>query len=351
MERHVTVLPLHYGRAPRWLFEKMKRLVGPIAEIVVTEFGPLELLRRVSDPIWFQALGAVCGFDWHSSGLTTTLCFALKEAIRERSRDLGIAVCGGKGREALKTPLEIEKACEDLGVDLHSLTEVSRLCAKIDNSVLQDGHALYHHTFFFSKEGFWAVVQQGMDPLRGTARRYQWFHTDRFFWDPHTGITCEGRSDVLNLASTQSEASRASILYFLRENPDNMMNIWKGIHISMPKRHYITPADIDQERLFRVFRVVHESHPRDFKELIAIRGVGPRTIAALALVSELIYKTPPDFRDPARFAFAHGGKDGHPFPVDKAMYEETINFLKNCAQKARLGRTDKLSLLRRLSPL
>ncbi len=351
MRRSVSVLPLHYGRAPSWLFEKMKRLSAAIMEIIVLEFGPEEFLARVADPIWFQAMGCVVGFDWHSSGVTTTLCGALKEGLSSFDDDFPVAVCGGKAKRAIATPQELSAYGEKWGVDVSPFIEMSRLCAKIDNAAIQDGYSLYHHVFFLTKGGEWAIVQQGMSGEKKTARRYQWLSREHLdvVSEPHTGITCNERDRVLNFVAKESLVSREAVVEFSREDPDNMAKTWKKIALEMPRRHYITAADIDEKRLIKTWRMIHESQPETFKDLIALRGVGPRTISALALVSELVYEAPPSFNDPARFGFAHGGKDGHPFPVDKKTYESSIEFLKSCLDKACVGDKDKLNAFRRLS--
>jgi len=353
MKRSITSLPLHGGKAPAWLFAKMKRLSAALIEIIILEFGPEEFLRRVADPLWFQAMGCVVGFDWHSSGLTTTLCGALKEGLVILGDEMPIAICGGKAKLAIQTPQDIALYGEKWDMDTTHLVSMSRLCAKIDNTAIQDGYNLYHHAFIFIKNGEWAIIQQGMNEEKKNARRYQWLSKDNLdlFSDPHTGITCDDRTDVLNYVTGESELARNSTIDFVRENPDTMVKTWKEIALSMPDRHYISARDINEKRLYKMFRTIHESGPETFKDLIEIQGVGPRTVSALALVSELVYKTPPSFEDPARFSFAHGGKDGHPFPVDKKTYEHSIDFLKSCLDKAKMGDRDKLDAFKRLSRL
>lgn len=353
MRRLVSSLPLHYGRAPSWLFERMKRLSAAIMEIIILEFGPEEFLARVADPLWFQAMGCVVGFDWHSSGVTTTLCGALKEGLSSFGDDVPLAICGGKAKRAMRTPQELTVYGERWGIDVTPFIEMSRLCAKIDNTAIQDGYNLYHHVFFLTKSGGWAIVQQGMNGEEKRARRYQWLSRENLdlISDPHTGITCDERRRVLNFAAKESLLSREAVIAFTRQEPDDMVKEWRKIALKMPKRHYITAADVDEKRLARTWRIIHESQPETFKDLIAIRGVGARTVSALALVAELIYGAPPSFADPARFSFAHGGKDGHPFPVDKKTYENSIEFLKSCLDKARVGDKDKLNAFKRLSHL
>ncbi len=322
-------------------------------EIIIMEFGPEEFLARISDPLWFQAMGCVVGFDWHSSGVTTTLCGALKEGLSTLGDDYPIAICGGKAKRAIRTPDELTLCGEQWGIDVSPFIELSRLCAKIDNAAIQDGHTIYHHSFFLTKKGEWAIVQQGMNGLEKTARRYQWLsRTDiDVVCEPHSGITCDKETNVLNFVAKESLNARGAVIDFTREHPDAMMKTWRQITLEMPKRHYISPMDFDEKRLQKTWRGIYESQPKTFKELIGIRGVGPRTISALALVSELVYDTPPSFQDPARFSFAHGGKDGYPFPVDRKTYEKSIDFLKSCIDKAKVGDRDKIDAFKRLSRL
>jgi len=351
MKRAVTTLPLHYGKAPRWLFDKMKRLSAAVVSIILLEFGPREVLRRLSDPIWFQAFGCVVGFDWHSSGLTTTLCGALKEGIPSTAADFPLAICGGKAATSRRTPQELTDHGMMWGMDVSSFVALSRLCAKIDNSLIQDGYNIYHHTFILSKDGDWAVIQQGMSEETRTARRYQWFSRENLdlFCEPHTGVTCDRQRDSLNLVARESAPVQTAALDFTKQDPDLMSKTWGEIALAMPERHYIAAKDVDARRLDRIFRTLHESQPETFKDLVQVQGVGPRTIAALSLVSELVYDAPPSFKDPARFSFAHGGKDGHPFPVQRKTYEESITFLQTCLDRARINDRDKLDAFKRLT--
>jgi hypothetical protein len=353
MKKSITTLPLHYGKAPAWLFQKMKRLSAALIEVIVMEFGTKELLVRLADPVWFQALGCAVGFDWHSSGVTTTVCGALKEGLVSIGDEIPIAICGGKAKRAIQTPGDIGVYGEKWGIDVADYIAMSRLCAKVDNTAVQDGYNLYHHTFIFTKDGDWAIIQQGMNGDLKTARRYQWLSREGLDItnEPHTGITCNDRGNILNLVAGESEGTRKSTIDFVKENPDEMIKTWKKIALAMPKRHYISPADLNQTRLFKMFRTIHELHPETFKDLIGIQGVGPRTVSALSLVSELVYNKPPSFKDPARFSFAHGGKDGHPFPVDKKTYENSIEFLKICIDKAKAGDRDKIDAFKKLALL
>ncbi|MBP1746379.1 MAG: hypothetical protein H6Q54_994 [Deltaproteobacteria bacterium] len=353
MKRSITSLPLHYGKAPAWLFQKMKRLSAAIMEIIIMEFGPEEFLARISDPLWFQAMGCVVGFDWHSSGVTTTLCGALKEGLSALGDDSPLAICGGKAKRAIRTPDELTLCGEKWGMDVSRFIQMSRLCAKIDNAAIQDGHTIYHHTFLLTKKGEWAIIQQGMNGAERTARRYQWLSRDNLdvVSEPHSGITCDKETDVLNLVAKESLGARDAVVDFAKEHPDTMMRTWRTITLEMPKRHYISPMDFDEKRLQKTWRGIYEVQPKTFQDLIGIRGVGPRTISALALVSELVYNTPPSFQDPARFSFAHGGKDGYPFPVDKKTYEKSIDFLKMCLDKSKVGDREKITAFKRLSRL
>lgn len=351
MRREVTVLPLHTGRAPRWLFERMIKFVSAITEIIIYEFGPYEFLKRISDPIWFQALGCVAGFDWHSSGVTTTLCGALKEGVNRLGEDVPLAVCGGKAKRALETPKDILSYGERWGLDVEPLIEKSRLCAKIDNVLLQDGYDLYHHTFIFTKEGDWAVIQQGMNVSKRTARRYQWVSKENLdlTQEPHTGVTCDLTGLVLNLLSKESKPAQDAMLDFVKNDPEGMLQILKKVTVKMPERHYISKNDIDESRLKNVLKIIHEEQPKKYIDMVKVHGVGKKTIAALSLVSELVYNAPPSFKDPARFSFAHGGKDGHPYPVNRKVYDETIEFLKSAIDKAKIGDNEKIKAFKRLS--
>ncbi len=351
MKRSTTSLPLHYGKAPRWLFDRMTQLSSAVASLIVIEFGPHEFLRRIADPVWFQAFGCVAGFDWHSSGLTTTLCGALKEGLARSGGDLPIAVCGGKGKSALRTPQELKVCGERWSVDTDHLADMSRLCAKVDNSLVQDGYDLYHHTFVFSKDGEWAIVQQGMNGSERTARRYQWLSHEELdvTCEPHTGVTCDRTAVMLNLVAEESRQVHAATVDFLREKPDSMAKTWKDVCLAMPDRHYIKADDVDEKRLVKMFTLLHESPINSYKDVIRVRGVGPKTLAALTLVSEIVYDAPPSFRDPARFSFAHGGKDGHPFPVDRETYDHSITFLKECLDRAKVNDRDKIDAFRRLA--
>ncbi|HEY4062537.1 MAG TPA: DUF763 domain-containing protein [Puia sp.] len=351
-------LPLHYGYVPQWLAERMARLGLAITEVLLAEYGRSEVLRRLSDPFWFQSLGAVMGMDWHSSGITTSVMGALKRAINPHSRELGIYICGGKGKSSRQAPEEIKKVCESTGLDGQQLVRSSRLSAKVDNTVVQDGFQLYMHSFIISKEGQWTVIQQGMSPGNSTARRYHW-HSDglrSFVEEPHTAICGVNQGLILNLADRQANPARDAILTVTRERPETMMQDVQQLLLTdhrlvLPSHHDVRAADVDLRRLGAILWLAHERHPADFEELVLLEGVGPRTLQSLALVSEVIHGTPARFRDPARFAFAHGGKDGHPFPVPIDVYDETIGILQTAVQKAKIGQTDKQDAIRKLSAL
>jgi hypothetical protein len=345
-------LPLHGGRAPRWLFERMTALAREMALVVVGAEGPGGLLRRVSDPVWFQAFGCVLGFDWHSSGLTTTACGALKEGLRGRLADSGVVVAGGKGRASRRTPAEIETACERTGTEAEPLVRASRLSAKVDSAAVQDGFSVYHHTFLFTADGAWAVVQQGMDEAVGMARRYHWLTPARFDVDPHAAVAGPPRQGVLNLVAAEGEGNRVASVALAREGPAVVVGELERLRrLSLPRRHHLSLADVHPERLERILLGAYESQPEDFTGLLATRGVGAKGLRALALVAELAYGEPASVRDPVSYAFAHGGKDGTPFPVDRATYDATVESLRRALAEARAGRTEKVEALRRLARL
>lgn len=344
-------LPLHYGHVPKWLAERMTKLGGAIIEAVILEYGKPEVLRRLSDPLWFQALGCVLGMDWHSSGITTSVMGALKRAINPLSDELGLYICGGRGKHSLQTPHELLKIAERTGLPGDALVRSSKLTAKIDNTAIQDGFQLYLHTFILTREGEWTVVQQGLNNASGMARRYHW-HSTQFqsYMDaPHAGITGENQGLILNLTDQQASVTRDSILNIAQENPDKMLSEIRKI--VMPRHHDVQISDVNMKRLGAVLTLAHETPLQNFESLLLLEGVGPRTVQSLTLVSEVIYGTPSRFTDPARFSFAHGGKDGHPFPVPLKVYDETINTLKVSVEKARIGETDRQKAIQQLSRL
>jgi hypothetical protein len=333
-------LPLHTGKAPPWLFQRMVRLSRAILAHLVEEHSPEEVLRRLSDPFWFQALGCVLGFDWHSSGVTTTTCGALKEAVRGDERSLGLWVAGGKGRTSRQTPGELAAACETTGHDADALARASRLAAKVDSAAVQSGHQLYHHSFFLTAGGAWAVVQQGMRASDRSARRYHWLGemVQSFVDEPHAAVCADTREPMLNLVAGESAPARGSITEL------------SGELLAMPRRHeLIAAADVDPRFLEKVLVQTYERPPEDFETLLATPGLGPKTLRALALVAELVYGTPASTRDPARFAFAHGGKDGTPHPVDRETYDRTIEAMD--AALAGVDRSERVAALKRLASL
>jgi hypothetical protein len=329
----------------------MARLGLAVTEVLLTEFGKEEVLRRLSDPFWFQSLGAVMGMDWHSSGITTSVMGALKRAINPHSRELGLYICGGKGAASRHTPAEIVKVSESTGLDGAELVRCSKLSAKVDNTVVQDGFQLYLHCFVLSDTGQWTVIQQGMSPGNSTARRYHWHSAGlrSFIEEPHTAICGDNQGKILNLADRQAGPARSGVLSLTREKPEMMMQDIQ--RLVLPSHHDVRGEDVDLRRLGAILWLAHDRRPADFEELVLLEGLGPRTLQSLALVSEVLYGTPSRFRDPARFAFAHGGKDGHPFPVPVKVYDETIGILQTAVQRAKIGQSDKLQAIRQLSGL
>jgi uncharacterized protein len=342
-------LPLHNGYVPQWLADRMARLGLAVTEVLLAEYGKSEVLRRLSDPFWFQSLGAVMGMDWHSSGITTSVMGALKRAINPHSRALGLYICGGKGSASRQAPDEIRKVCDSTGLDAQQLVRCSKLSAKVDNTVIQDGFQLYLHSFVLSDEGQWTVIQQGMSPGNSMARRYHWHSAglQSFVEEPHTAICGANQGEILNLADRQASPARNAVLSLTREKPETMMQDVQ--QLVLPSHHDVRTEDVDLRRLGAILWLAHDRQPSDFEELLLLEGVGPRTLQSLALVSEVIHGTPSRFRDPARFAFAHGGKDGHPFPVPVSVYDETIGILQTAVHKAKIGQSDKLEAIRQLS--
>ncbi len=348
----VANLPLHGGKAPKWLFDRMTKLAREICVVVVEDFGPDEMLRKISDPYWFQAFGCVLGFDWHSSGLTTTACGALKEGIRGIERELGFFVAGGKGGTSRQTPKQIEDRGDLLSIDPAKLVYASRMVAKVDSSALQDGYQLYHHVFLFTSNGSWAVVQQGMNEKTCYARRYHWLgETVRnFVCEPHAAICSEQHGEALNLVASESESARNVITEISAEQkPEKTIDDLKRIKtLELPRRHEIVTRDINPDRLSKIFVSTYDRSPGNFEELLSIPGVGPKTIRALSLIAELIYDTAPSFSDPARFSFAHGGKDGIPYPVDRRTYDQSIDLLRKAVVRSRIESSEKRQAINRL---
>src|SRR5215212_3740129 len=349
-----ATLPLHGGKAPRWLFDRMAELAPAIVEAMVIEHGRPEVLKRLSDPYWFQAFGCVLGFDWHSSGVTTTVCGALKQGLAPREHELGIFVAGGKGKVSRRTPAELLAYGERLGMDGARLAYNSRMAAKVDSAAVQDGFGIYHHSFFLTTEGEWAVVQQGMRGDDGTARRYHWLGSQvrDFVNEPHAAIASDaGAQHVLNMVANESSPARSASTEFARQEPRHVdREIARVITLALPSRHWVDiQRDINPAHLRKVLLSTYEASPTNFEQLLAVPGVGPKAVRALALVADVVYGKPASLRDPARFSFAHGGKDGHPYPVNRAVYDHSIEWLRDAVHKAKLGRTDKLHALRRLA--
>ncbi|MBB6235923.1 hypothetical protein HDC90_000523 [Pedobacter sp. AK013] len=341
-------LPLHYGQVPPWLAQRMATLGLAITEAILIEYGKAEVIRRLSNPFWFQSLGVVMGMDWHSSGITTSVMGALKKSINPLSKELGIYICGGKGKYSRETPNELLKIADKTGLNGTELIRASKLSAKVDNTAIQDGFQLYLHNFILSNEGDWAVVQQGMSDSSVTARRYHW-HSENlksFVEEPHTGICGINQGKILNLTANDANKARQSMMSITAESPTRMISeIQKLV---LPDHHDVRSKDVDLKRLGSILWLAQEKQPRDFEELLLLEGMGPRTLQSMALVSEVIYGAPSRFTDPARYSFAHGGKDGHPFPVPVNVYDETISVLQKSIEKAKIGNTDKQQAIKSL---
>lgn len=344
-------LPLHYGYVPKWLAERMAKLGLAVTEAIITEYGKEEVLRRLSDPFWFQCFGAVMGMDWHSSGITTSVMGALKRAINPHARQLGIYICGGKGRFSKETPAELLRLADSTGLNGTELVRCSKLSAKVDNTAVQDGFQLYTHNFIVSDTGQWTVIQQGMAPHNKTARRYHW-HSDTvrsFVEEPHTGICGINQGAILNLTAAEAGSTRNGIVQITTDDPQHLIKDFQ--RLILPAHHEVQEGDVNLKRLGSILWLAHEQRPENFEELLLLQGVGPRTLQSLTLVSEVIHGTPSRFKDPARFAFAHGGKDGHPFPVPIKVYDETIGVLQTAVHKAKLGNSDKAEAIKKLQEI
>ncbi len=346
-------LPLHGGKAPRWLFGRMERLAPAVVEAIVLEHGPSEVLARLSDPWWFQAFGCVLGFDWHSSGVTTTVCGALKAGLKGREADTGIWVAGGKGRTSRKTPDELLEIGGRLGLDAERLVYNSRMSAKVDSAAVQDGFGIYHHSFFVTGAGEWAVVQQGMRPRDKSARRYHWLgsRVNDMVREPHAAIASEKTGQmVLDLTAADSGRARDAAAELARQEPERVARELDRLTVlEMPRNHAVdVKRDIDPRHLRKIMLSTYEAAPQTFEALLGVRGVGPKGVRSLVLLAELLYGTPASTRDPARFSFAHGGKDGHPYPVDREGYDRSIEYLKTAVGQARVGRSERVDALKRL---
>ena len=398
MRRQLAQLPLHTGAAPAYLFQRMWRLAGAITMAVVDEYSPAEMLRRLSDPWWFQAFGCVLGFDWHSSGVTTVTCGAMKEAYKHFGADLGLHVAGGKGATSRHTPREIAGVADRFAISAgERLVYASKTSAKVDSAALQDGYDLYHHSFFFTTGGAWCVVQQGMNDVTRYARRYHWLCEAasggdvEFTCEPHNAVSdltesnggssvpspapAPGEQLLLNMVAAEAGANRDASAELVRWNPDKLMyearKLAEGPSLFAPAHHALLPQDANLDRLDKIVRAAHERNPGDFAALLGTAGVGAATVRSLSLLAELIYDAPASHRDPAHFgppasaggnsgssrgprrwadyAYAHGGKDGTPFPVDRETYDKSIAVLTDAVRKARVGDSTKSEALRRLA--
>jgi len=349
MKRSGTAdLPLHYGKVPAWLYERMASLGRSIVEVILMDYGKDEVLRRLADPFWFQSFGAVLGMDWHSSGITTSVMGALKRAINPEAKSFGLYICGGKGKLSTQTPLELRQLSDRMGLDGNGLIRCSKLVAKVDNTAIQDGYQLYLHNFIVADNGNWSVVQQGMHEMDGTARRYHWHSAciKSFIEEPHTGISGPSQGMILNLTAVDAAANRAGIMALVGEDSSKVVQDFAKL--VMPSHHDIRASDVDLKRLGAMLYVARESQPSHFEDLLLLKGIGPRTLQSLALVSEVIHGAPSRFNDPARFSFAHGGKDGHPFPVPLTIYDESIQILQKGIEKSKLGYSEKLKSVNKL---
>lgn len=382
-------LPLHGGRVPPWLSARMAALGRVISEAIVHHYGADEMLRRLSHPFWFQSFGAVMGMDWHSSGITTSVLGALKRGLAPVQHELGLYVCGGRGAASRRTPEELAIVGEATGLDAQRLGTTSRLVAKIDNAAVQDGYDLYLHGFIVTASGRWCIVQQGMNPSRREARRYHWLSEglESFLDSPHVAVEGINQGRIVNLADARARAARMAGVELIHGGPERTLAVLRRLqpqrgrsldlfretqgptaetmapgmdlpqafpsrdtvpHLSMPSRHEVLGSDIVLRRLHGALAAAAERGPKDYADLLLTPGVGARTVTALALVAEVVHGTPSRFTDPARFSLAHGGKDGHPFPVPLNVYDETLRVLRHAVGQAKLGRADKLDALRRL---
>jgi hypothetical protein len=360
----IAKLPLHYGTTPRWLFQRMVRLAEGIVSVIVEEQSPEDFLKKLSDPFWFQAFACILGFDWHSSGSTTVTCGALKEALDLERHGIGIA--GGKGKFSRKAPEDIETITKFFELAPERYIYSSRVAAKVDNAALQDFHRLYHHSFFITEKGEWAIIQQGMYSEEKTARRYHWLSENlskTLVVEPHTSILGDTRLElVLNMTSKNSETARNISLELVNESIKKLQNLVKSIRHPLQEgleKFGILPINIRRLELLELpkninweaLRRAYEYQPRNYEELLAIKGIGPKTIRALALISELIYNEKPSWQDPVKYSFAFGGKDGVPYPINRKVMDETIALLEQGIEEAKTGKKDKLQAFKRLKGL
>ncbi len=369
MKTGVASFSLDYGTCPRWLFERMTRLSRSIVQAIVSEFGAEEFLKRLSDPVWFQSFGSVLAFDWNSSGLTTTTCGAIKMGIWGLEKDLGIFICGGKGKTSRKTPNQIVEWADKLSFSqekANHLVYSSKISAKVDNTAIQDGFQLYHHTFIFTKLGNWTVIQQGMNEKFGQARRYHWLSDNikDFVEEPHTGISSDLRVKPLNLTAKESKKNKEistelvkdgyktliNDLELIKQKQTGQTNLFRTLEMPGDDVSPKLTGNLDfvkSKYLGKILYKVHEKQPKNFEQLLMTEGVGPMTIRALSLVSELIYGAKPSYEDPARYSFAFGGKDGVPFPVNRGVYDKTLDIVEKGIKKSQISNKERLSALRR----
>jgi hypothetical protein len=345
----VADLPLHGGRVPNWLATRMTQLGTGITEAIIQDYGTSGFLSRLSDPFWFQALGAVMGMDWHSSGITTSVMGALKRGLAPRANELGLYICGGRGRFSRNTPNELRLIGERRGFDADALVRTSRLTARIDNNAIADGFQIYLHNFVLTSTGEWAVVQQGLNDQTGMARRYHWHSATvrDFVSEPHTGIVGENQGTIMNLVDTKARPAQTALLEIAHERPERTLQAAR--HLKLPAHHEVRSRDVDLKRLGAVIAVAYERDLHDFAELLLLENLGPRTLQSLALVAEVVHGAPSRFVDPARFSFAHGGKDRHPFPVPLKTYDQSLDVLRTALDAARVGDKDKLDGFQRLN--
>jgi uncharacterized protein len=355
----IADLPLHGGRVPAWLASRMATLGTAISESVVLHYGRSALLSRLSDPFWFQALGSVMGMDWHSSGITTSVMSALKRGLNPKAHELGIYICGGRGKQSRNTPAELRAIADRTSLDGDALVRTSRLTARVDNNAVADGFQIYLHSFILASDGEWAVVQQGMNEASRLARRYHWHSAtvSDFTSAPHTAIVGENTGTIMNLVDRDARPAQDALLTITRQDPTRTLAHARAAfapgasaprHLEMPAHHDLRAKDVNEKRLGAVLALAHERDLRDFASFLLLEQLGPRTLQSLALIAEVVHGTPTRFSDPARFAFAHGGKDGHPFPVPLTVYDESIAVLRRALDSAKLGHTDKLGGLKRL---
>ena len=376
----VADLPLHGGRVPEWLAQRMTKLGTAITEVIIRDYGTSAFLSRLSDPFWFQALGAVMGMDWHSSGITTSVMGALKRGLAPRANELGLYICGGRGRFSRNTPNELRQISERRGFDGEALVRTSRLTARIDNNAIADGFQIYLHSFVLTANGEWAVVQQGLNDRSGMARRYHWHSATvkDFVNEPHTGIVGEHQGTIMNLVDAEAASAQRAMLEIAHEHPEKTLReaaiiagsaeplstSGTGVppvnhaqdapvtfprHLRLPAHHEVRSTNVDLKRLGAVLAVAYERDLHDFAELLLVEKLGPRTLQSLALFAEVVHGAPSRFDDPARFSFAHGGKDGHPFKVPLRTYDASLDFLRNSLDRARVGDREKLDGFRRLN--